>query len=401
MNQSLLANLTKLYILQGLSFAWFPIPTIVLFYQHYGLNIEQIVLLKTILSLSILVLEVPSGYIADLWGRKACLVVGSGVWIASWLIYCTGTSFDAFAIAEILAGVAGSLISGANTALGYDTLLQLGKEQQYQVWEGKLVAIAGISEAVCGIIGAAIASINLVYPFYLQTLCLIIYFGLAITLVDPQDHQAIAKPSQTEIAQTQTQKLTQLKNIIVDVYQRPQLRWLILLSSIFSSASFLIVWLSQDYLQQLNIPIQAFGWAWAIFHLGMSWASLNSHHLQRILGIKQALLLLIIILAASYICLGSITQTWGIVLIISIYLVRGFCSPLILNAINQQISSSVRATILSLNSLVFRVAFAIIAPLVGAIASEYDLFIGLSVAGYLFFLSGWYCWWQLVKVKTF
>ncbi len=391
MNQSLLANLTKLYLLQGLSFAWFPIPTIVLFYQHYGLNIEQIVLLKTILSLSILLLEVPSGYIADLWGRKVCLVVGSGVWVASWLIYCTGTSFDAFAIAEILAGVAGSLISGANTALGYDTLLELGKEQHYQVWEGKLVAIAGISEAVCGIIGAAIASINLVYPFYLQTLCLIIYFGLAITLVDPQDHRAIA----------QTQKLTQLKNILVDVYQRPQLRWLILLSSIFSSASFLIVWLAQDYLQQLNIPIQAFGWAWAIFHLGMSWASINSHHLQRILGIKQALLLLIIILAASYICLGSITQMWGIVFIISIYLVRGFCSPLILNAINQQISSSVRATILSLNSLVFRVAFAVIAPLVGAIASEYDLFIGLSVAGCLFFLSGGYCWWQLVRVKTF
>ncbi|MBE9045257.1 MFS transporter, partial [Pleurocapsales cyanobacterium LEGE 10410] len=103
-------------------------PTIVLFYESHGLNLEQIVLLKTILSLSILILEVPSGYLADLWGRKTCLVVGSGVWIASWLIYCLGTSFTEFAIAEALAGVAGSLISGANTALGFDTLLQLGRE---------------------------------------------------------------------------------------------------------------------------------------------------------------------------------------------------------------------------------------------------------------------------------
>jgi predicted MFS family arabinose efflux permease len=391
LNQSYSANLTKLYILQGLAFAWFPIPTIVLFYEDYGLDIEQIVLLKTILSLSILVLEVPSGYLADLWGRKACLVVGSGVWVASWLIYCTGTSFTEFAIAEILAGVAGSLISGANTALGYDTLLQLGKEQHYQVWEGRLGAIAGISEAVCGIIGAAIASINLVYPFYLQTLCLIIYFGLSLTLVEPKYHQAIA----------QTQKFNQLKNIIIDVYKRPQLRWLILLSSIFSSASFLIVWLSQDYLQQLNIPIQAFGWAWAIFHLGMSLASVNSHYLQRILGLKQALLMLILILATSYICLGSISQIWGLVLILNIYLVRGFCSPLILNAINQQIASSVRATILSLNSLVFRIAFAVIAPLIGAIASGYNLALGLVIAGCLFLISGWFCWWQLVRVRAF
>jgi predicted MFS family arabinose efflux permease len=231
----------------------------------------------------------------------------------------------------------------------------------------------------------------LVYPFYFQTVCLVIYFGLALTLVEPKYHQAIA----------QAQKLNQLKDIIVDVCKRPKLRWLILLSSTFSSASFLIVWLSQDYLQQLNIPIQAFGWAWAIFHLGMSLASINSHHLQRLLGIKRAIFLLILILATSYICLGSISQVWGIVFILSIYLVRGFCSPLILNAINQQIASSVRATILSLNSLVFRVAFAIIAPLVGAIASRYNLSLGLIVAGCLFLISGCLCWWQLVRVRAF
>jgi predicted MFS family arabinose efflux permease len=391
LEKSLASNLIKLYILRGLAFAWFPIPTIVLFYESYGLDIEQIVLLKTILSLSVLVLEVPSGYLADLWGRKACLVIGSGVWIVSWLIYCVGTSFNQFALAEVLAGVAASLISGANTAIGYDTLLQLGREKYYQVWEGRLVAIAGISEAVCGIIGAAIASINLVYPFYLQTVCLVIYFCLALTLVEPKDHQAIA----------QTQKLKQLQTIIINVFNRPKLRWLILLSGTFSSASFLIVWLSQDYLKQLNIPIQAFGWAWAIFHLGMSVASVNAHRVERIFGIKKATFLLILILGISYICLGSINQVWGMVFIMSLYLVRGLSSPLILNAINQQISSSVRATILSINSLIFGLGFAVVAPMIGAIASGYDLFTGLIVAGCLFLISGWFCWWQLVRAKAF
>ena len=112
MNQSISANLNKLYILRRLAFAWFPIPTIVLFYESHGLNLEQTVLLKTILSLSILILEVPSGYLADLWGRKACLVLGSGVWIVSWLIYCVGNSFGEFANAEVLAGVAGGTVIG-------------------------------------------------------------------------------------------------------------------------------------------------------------------------------------------------------------------------------------------------------------------------------------------------
>jgi len=385
--QSIASNLPKLYFLRGLAFAWFPIPTIVLFYESHGLDVAQIVLLKTILSLSILVLEVPSGYIADLWGRKTCLVAGSGIWIGSWLIYCLGISFNEFAIAEILAGVAGSLISGANTALGFDTLIQLGREKYYQVWEGRLIAIAGISEAICGIIGAAIASINLVYPFYLQTACLVIYFCLALTLVEPESHQSLAN----------NQKLAQLKNIIVDVFCRSSLRWLILLSGTFSSATFLIVWLSQDYLNQLNIPIQAFGWAWAVFHLGMSLASINAHRLERILSFKSAILLLIFILALSYVGLGSIKQLYGIVFIMGIYMVRGFFSPLILNTINQQISSSTRATILSINSLVFRISFAVVAPVIGAIISRYDLFTGLIVAGCLFLISGLFCWRQLSK----
>ena len=391
MNQSLAGNLTKLYILRGLAFAWFPIPTIVLFYESYGLNIEQIVLLKTILSISVLVLEIPSGYLADLWGRKACLVVGSGVWIVSWLIYCTGGSFNEFAIAEILAGVAGSLISGANTALAYDTLLELDRQQYYQVWEGRLVAIAGISEAVCGIIGAAIAATNLVYPFYLQTACLILYFCLAITLVEPKRHKSLVE----------RQKISQLKNIIIDVFQRPKLRWLILLSGTFSSASFLIVWLSQDYLQAQNIPIQAFGWAWALFHLGMSLASVNSHHLRRFFGLKRATFILILVLAVAYICLGTVEQVWGMVFILILYLVRGFISPLILDLLNRQIASSVRATVLSLNSLVFRIAFALIAPVIGAIATNYSLATGLIAAGCLFFTCGSFCWWRGLKAKAF
>ena len=390
MNKSPNSNLVKLYVLRGLAFAWFPIPTIVLFYESYELNIEQIVLLKTILSLSVLVLEVPSGYLADLWGRKACLVIGSGVWIGSWLIYCIGTSFTEFAIAEILAGVAGSLISGANTAIGFDTLLQLGREKYYQIWEGRLVAIAGISEAVCGIIGAAIASINLVYPFYLQTVCLVIYFCLALTLIEPERHQPAVK----------TKEIGKLKNIIIDAIARPRLRWLILLSGTFSSASFLIVWLSQDYLKQLNVPIQAFGWAWAIFHLGMSLASVNAHRVESIFGIRKATFLLVLLLAISYISLGNIERIWGMVFIMSIYIIRGLCSPIILNALNQQISSSVRATILSINSLVFRIAFALIAPVIGAISSRYNLSTGLTIAGSLFLIFGLFCWWRLVKVKA-
>ena len=385
------SNLGKLYLLRGLAFAWFPIPTIILFYQSHGLDLEQAVWLKTILSLSILILEVPSGYIADKLGRKFCLVAGSAVWIVGWLCYCVGSSFAVFAIAEILAGVAGSLISGANTALVYETLIQLGKESHYRTIEGKLVAVAGISEALCGLVGAAVAEINLAYPFYLQTACLFVYFCIALTLIEPKGGRIIVGELKT----------ANLKSIIVDVFvKRPRLRWLILLSGTFATASFLMVWLSQGYLEQINFPIVAMGVAWAIFHLLMSLASFNASKIETAWGMKKTVLILVWSVAVAYILLGSTSNSWGIALIAVIYMVRGLCSPLILNLINEQIPSTIRATVLSLNSFTFRLGFAIVAPIIGAITSSYSLSLGLFVVGWFFLIAGSFCWWRLVRLQV-
>ncbi len=388
---SISSNLGKFYLLRGLAFAWFPIPTIILFYQSHGLDLEQAVWLKTILSLSILILEVPSGYIADKLGRKFCLVAGSAVWIVGWLCYCVGSSFTIFAIAEILAGVAGSLISGANTALVYDTLLQLGKESDYRSIEGRLVAVAGVSEALCGLVGAAVAEINLAYPFYLQTACLVVYFCVALTLIEPKQARIIVSD----------RGITNLKSIIVDVFiKRPSLRWLILLSGTFATASFLMVWLSQGYLEQIDFPIVAMGVAWAVFHLLMSVASFNASAIETAWGMRKTVLILVLSVVVAYILLGSISNIWGIGLIAIIYMVRGLCSPLILNLINQQIPSNIRATVLSLNSFTFRLGFAIVAPIVGAITSSYSLSLGLFVGGWFFLIAGSFCWWRLVRLQV-
>ena len=178
------------------------------------------------------------------------------------------------------------------------------------------------------------------------------------------------------------------------------MRWLIFLSSTFSTASFLIVWLSQGYLKQINLPIAAMGWAWAVFHLLMSLASVNALRIETTLGIKKAFLVMVLLVALAYILLGSINSIWGIAFIAIIYIVRGLKSPLILNLINQQIPSTIRATVLSLNSFAFHLSFALFAPIIGAISSSYSLSLALFVGGWFFLAIGSLCWWWLVKLKV-
>ena len=391
MPNSVNSNLWKLYLLRGLEFAWFPIPTIIIFYESHGLTISDALILKTILSISILLWEIPSGYLADVLGRKTSLVAGGIIWTLAWLIYCTQTSFTWFAVAEISAGLAGSLISGADTAIAYDTLLQLEKEKEYRQLEGKLVAIAGISEAACGIIGAGIAEVNLVYPFYLQTICIITYSILAVTLIEPTRSLPSHHPNQ----------LKQLGEITIFALVKHQtIKWLILFSALGGSATFLIVWLSQEYLKLQQIPLAAFGVAWVVFHVAMSIASILAARVENFLGSKTAFGSLICLIAGSYFLLALINQVWGIIFIVTIYIARGLQTPLILNYLNHHIHSEIRATVVSINSFVFRLCFVAIAPIVGWVADNYSLNIALMVFGLIFLILSSYALDKLVKLKV-
>lgn len=374
------SNLGKLYLLRGLAFAWFPIPTIILFYEHHGLSLSQGIALKTILSLSILLGEIPSGYFADVFGRKTSLVAGGIIWSCSWIIYCITSSFTWFAVAEIATGLAGSLISGADSAIAYDTLLELKQENRYRQLEGKLVAIAGITEAICGLIGGAIASINLVYPFYLQTICIVIYSLIATTLVEPK----------RTLPSVETNKLKQLKNItIFALFKHSTIKWLIFFSGLTSTATFLIVWLSQEYLQLVEMPLGAFGITWAFLHIVMSFTAVLSAFLENFLGSKRAFWLLASLIGLSYLSLAFITEIWGIIFITTIYVARGLKSPLILNHLNQHINSDIRATVISINSFVFHLCFVLISPVIGRIIDFYSFDIALITFGviYLIFTS--------------
>ena len=387
---SVKSNLWKLQVLKGLEFAWFPIPTLILFYQSHGLSFEQAVLLKSILSLSVFIFEIPSGYIADVLGRKKSLLAGGLIWTFSLIIYCWGKGFIVFAIAEVFSGLAASLISGADVAIAFDSLVQIGQEQNYRRLQGRLVAIAGATEAICGIIGAAVASFNLVYPFYLQTVFIVGYCVLVLTLVEPTPHT-----SATHI--TLQANIKELWRIVrLALIENKNLRWLIFLSANFGTATFLIVWLSQADMNERGFPTEAFGFAWAFFHLVMSLASLKASSLENCWGIKQVFLGLILLMGGSYIFLGVIEETWGIIFIAIIYLVRGFRTPLVLNHLNQHVSSSIRATVLSVNSFVSRLGFVLVGPMVGWLTDVYSLDVALIISGVGFIVVGLFCLQRLV-----
>ena len=113
-------------------------PIVVLFYQDNGLSMSQIFILQAIYSISIVALEIPSGYFADALGRKNTIVAGAILGFLGFLIYSFSIGFIGFVLAQIVLGFGQSMISGADSAILYDSLVDSKKENDYLKHEGRM-----------------------------------------------------------------------------------------------------------------------------------------------------------------------------------------------------------------------------------------------------------------------
>jgi len=126
------SNIWKLYLFKMLYGFFLSIPIIVLFWQENGLSMFEVMVLQGIFAVAVIVLEVPSGYFADRYGRRNTLMTASLFATLGLMIYSFGYGFIDFLIAETVWAVGVSLVSGADSAMFYDTLIELGKEQTYK-----------------------------------------------------------------------------------------------------------------------------------------------------------------------------------------------------------------------------------------------------------------------------
>jgi MFS family permease len=99
-----------------------PLPLVVLLHQARGLNLAQNGLLFGAYSLVVVVLEVPSGALADAIGRKRVALLSYGFMFAGGVVFLFAFSFPVFLLAWLLSGVARALSSGSLDAWFVDTL---------------------------------------------------------------------------------------------------------------------------------------------------------------------------------------------------------------------------------------------------------------------------------------
>ena len=161
-------NIIALYLIKVSKWFTLVMPIIVLFYKECGLDLADIFILKSVYSIAMVSLEIPTGYLADVWGRRNCLIAGCIFCFLGFTNYSISDTFTAFFLSEILLGFGQSLVSGADSALLYDTMLYYKKEDAYLKYEGRVTMVGNFSEAFAGIFSGLLAVYSLRFPFYAQ-----------------------------------------------------------------------------------------------------------------------------------------------------------------------------------------------------------------------------------------
>lgn len=362
------------------SVTWFMVamPIIILFFQENNFSLTEIMLLQALYSFSVAIFEIPSGYIADIFGRKKSIVISTILSFVGYLLFCFNDTFHIFCIAEILIGIGASMISGSDSALLYDTLIETKNKQDYTKIEGRNYAIGNFSEATAGILGGFLAVSSIFLPVYVQTVVLSLSIPISLSLVEPKIN------TKNKLERSFKAVFQIFTHTIID---NKKLKWLVIYSSSMGVATLSMAWFAQPFFKIINVPLIYFGILWAGLNFSAGLTSFNAHHIYKKNNIYNILILLGIIMSILFIII-SLKQTFiGLLFILFIYLIRGIVTPILRNEINVNTESRKRATVLSVRSFIIRISFAIIAPILGFIADNFSLsfsFFAISIITGLF-----------------
>jgi MFS family permease len=376
----------------GLRAALFPIPIITLFWKdEIGMTLAGIMWLQAIFAAAAVLVEFPSGYIADRLGYRFSMLLGAALCVGGWLAYAVGTSFAGMALAEILLGMGLAFISGADSALLFASVQKSDDLAPYRRWEGRVRAAAQGSEALASAAGGWLYSFSPRLPFWLQVPVAIANVGVIAATREPGRAVAVGR----------IHHLARGWRIVRHALIRhARLRSAMALSVALGMSTYIAVWLIQPWMQRRGIPPAWFGPLWAAAHLFLAAVSLISGRVAEAFGVTRALLGCCVIAAVSYWGLALASSPSAAVFYLGFMIVRGLQGPLLAAVLQNDAPPEDRASVLSLNTLLFRLAAVIILPPVGALGDTIGLDQVLGLLGALSLAAASAAWLMFSRAHT-
>ncbi len=364
----------------GLFHAYFWLPVYFLFFNS-KLELPDVLFLESIYFASVVVLEVPSGWFSDTFGRKKTLVTASLFLCVAYILFLVANSFETFAIAQVLLAGGIAFNSGTDTSFLLETTQSLQEEELYAKYEARATKFNFLGTAFAGILGGLAA-----IPDYRGAYVLSLAGGIALLIITLR----FKEPTQNQRNERQN-FVTQIFSCF-KLLQSRQLLWLSFFAVFIIVINHIPYEFYQPYIEELAREyevIKATPFLTSI-HLTVTmliaaWIASRSIRIRDRIGTNATLLSA----AGLQIVMMAVMHFFVNVPAAIITLLRSCPRALMTAPLNVAIAPNVpsarRATFLSLQSLFGRLGFAITLATFGTLAGgeEWD-----SIATML----GWSMW---------
>jgi len=359
MNRNILID----YINSGLMWGRFFIPVLALFYIASQVTLAQFSIIMSVFALSTLLLEIPTGVVADLLGKRKTLIFSRLMYIIEVVILAFFNGFWLFLIAKVISGLGVSLSSGTTSAIRYDSLKKLGREEEYNKISGKSSFIASVSMAFVFIIGAYLFSLDAKLPAKLSLIPLVIGFILTFFMVEPYNFKKKI---------TMSGSFTHLKNGLKEFFSQKFLIYLALLTLLIESAANMMLSYSSVYLAKILIPISLIGVVSFVSSLIMAFSSKRAYLFEKRFGDKS-LLILQVTTFLSIILMSFMIPFVGLLFYLFVPFVLGSFTVIVADLVNHRAKTHNRATMLSINNMFYSLGAFLFFPALGFVEKSYSL----------------------------
>ena len=317
--------------------------------------------LEAIFSFCVMAFEVPTGVVADRFGRKASLALGSLAFGSGFFLFGAFRAFPVLVIAEIVCALGLSLLSGADRAILYEIAKATGTERDAPKINARYDAFGTAGMLIAFPLGTLFAGSHLV-P-YLSALGLVftatgsMCFLAALALVPLKEPSRVAFHGNSLRAGIEGFKY---------IFKVPALARLGLNYAFISSLTFFMFWFYQSLLIKNSVPLRLYGLIPAGFNLGAMLLLLATGPIERKLGLRNALFFSSLIPGLLYLGVFLVPGLpMALAAIFGVTMLKLFRAPLLTALMNGYIADENRATVLSGISMIERAMTMLFYPLAG------------------------------------
>lgn len=367
-------NITKAYLIQYCMMSHIIAGVLIPFFTEWGgITFAQVMILQAVFTLSMSLMEVPTGAIADHFGRKVSLALAGLLSGIAGLIYVTAPNFWIFVLAEICWGTGLSLMSGADQAMLYDSLRKLGEESRSKKIFGQWHSMGLMALTIAAPIGSVIAKYwGLRATMFCSALPMFVGALVACTLTEPDVGERNVREPYLARVREGFRYLRGHKILHILAFDYVSI----------SVLSFFLIWSYQVVLQRLDVAIEWFGIVSAALTMTQVIVLNNFTGLDRLFREKRRYLFWSAIFAGcGFVIMGIAQRVW--IAIVGMLLLSAFGMTrrtLFQSYMNKFVDSHHRATVMSVVAMFYSLSAAMMNVCLGYLV-DWNLRITLMMVG--------------------